>query len=70
MYSSSNKKIDEKAKIKPISYYGKTKYLAENEISKLKKNGTKICIGRIFSTTNNYQRKNYLVPDLKNKIKS
>ncbi len=69
VYSSSNKKISENAKIKPISYYGKTKFLAENEISKLKKNGTKVCIGRIFSTTNNYQRKNYLVPDLKNKIK-
>ena len=69
VYSSSNKKINENAKIKPISYYGKTKFLAEKEISKLKKNGTKVCIGRIFSTTNNYQRKNYLVPDLKNKIK-
>ena len=69
VYSSSKKKITENTKINPISYYGKTKFLAEKEISKLKKIGTKVCIGRIFSTTNNYQRKNYLVPDLKNKIK-
>lgn len=27
------------------------------------------CIGRIFSTTNKTQRNNYLVPDLKNKIR-
>ena len=27
------------------------------------------CIGRIFSTTNINQKKNYLVPDLKKKIK-
>ena len=30
----------------------------------------KFCIGRIFSTTNSNQRKNYLVPDLKKKIKN
>ena len=34
VYSSSKKKIHEKSDIKPISYYGKTKLLAENYIIK------------------------------------
>ncbi len=70
VYSSSKKKINENFKINPISYYGKTKKLAENYIiKKLKKRKTKYCIGRIFSTTNKNQKKNYLVPDLKRRIK-
>ena len=70
VYSSSKKKIKENQKIKPISYYGKTKFKGEKELYKLKKNDIQVCIGRIFSTANNSQRKNYLVPDLKNKIKN
>ena len=69
VYSSSKKKIKENSPIKPISYYGKTKYLAEKEIAKLRYKNIKFCIGRIFSTTNSNQRENYLVPDLKKKIK-
>lgn len=69
VYSTSKKKISEKSKINPISFYGKTKYLAEKKLIKLNKKKIKVCIGRIFSTTNINQRKNYLVPDLKNKIK-
>ena len=69
VYSSSRKKISEKSRIDPISYYGKTKYYAEKKLKKLNKKKIKVCIGRIFSTTNINQRKNYLVPDLKNKIK-
>ena len=69
VYSTSKKKISEKSKINPISFYGKTKYLAEKKLKRLSKNNIKVCIGRIFSTTNINQRKNYLVPDLKNKIK-
>jgi len=70
VYKSSIKKISENSKTKPISFYGKTKLLAENYIKK-KLNSKKInfCIGRIFSTTNKNQKKNYLVPDLKGKIK-
>ena len=70
VYNSSTKKISENAKTKPISFYGKTKLLSENYIIK-KLNVAKIpyCIGRIFSTTNKNQKKNYLVPDLKNRIK-
>jgi UDP-glucose 4-epimerase len=70
VYSSMSKKISESSKTNPISYYGKTKLLAEKYIIKiLKKSETTYCIGRIFSTTNKNQKKNYLVPDLKTKIK-
>ena len=69
VYSSKNKKISEKDKVKPISYYGSTKILSENYIiKKFKNTKVKYCIGRIFSTTNKNQKKNYLVPDLKKKF--
>lgn len=71
VYKSSEKKIKEDATKQPISYYGKTKLMAENYIVKKFKNSkTNFCIGRIFSTTNINQKKNYLVPDLKFKIKN
>ena len=70
VYNSSKSKLNEKSKIKPISYYGTTKLLAERYIIKKFKNNKNIyCIGRIFSTTNNNQKMNYLVPDLKKRIK-
>ena len=70
VYKSNKKKISENSIIQPISYYGKTKYLSENYIIKnLKKTKINYCIGRIFSTTSKTQKKNYLVPDLKKKIK-
>ena len=63
-------KILETNKKKPISFYGKTKYKAENYIiKKFKKENIQYCIGRIFSTANKNQ-KNYLMPDLKRKIKN
>ena len=71
MLKSSNKKITEASIKKPISYYGKTKLLAEQYIiKKFESAKIKYCIGRIFSTTNKNQKKNYLVPDLKYKIKN
>ena len=70
VYSSKKYNINEKAKTSPISYYGETKLLAEKYIiKKLEKSDSKYCIGRIFSTTNKNQKTNYLVPDLKKKIK-
>ncbi len=70
VYQSSKNRLNEKSKINPISYYGKTKLLAENYIIKKYKNSNcNYCIGRIFSTTNINQKNNYLVPDLKKKIK-
>ncbi len=70
VYKSSYIKISERSKKNPISYYGKTKLLAENYIiNQLHKLNIKYCIGRIFSTSNKDQKKNYLVPDLKKRIK-
>lgn len=69
VYASSKKKINENSKLKPISYYGRTKLLAENYVNKKLNGKINYCIGRIFSTTNKNQKINYLVPDLKNKIK-
>jgi nucleoside-diphosphate-sugar epimerase len=71
VYNSSYGRISENSKANPISYYGKTKLLAEKYIvKKLNKSNIKFCIARIFSTTNRDQKKNYLVPDLKYKIKN
>ena len=70
VYDSSRKKISERNFKKPISFYGLTKLKAENYIiKKFKNKKISFCIGRIFSTTNKNQKKNYLVPDLKYKIK-
>ena len=70
VYPSRTKKISEKSKTDPISYYGKTKLLAEKYIiKKLRKSDSLYCIGRIFSTANKNQKNNYLIPDLKKKIK-
>mgnify|MGYP006084353671 CR=1 FL=1 len=70
VYKSSRFKLNENSKKQPISYYGKTKLLAENYIiKKFKNKESKFCIGRIFSTANANQKINYLVPDLKRKIK-
>jgi dTDP-4-dehydrorhamnose reductase len=67
---SKKKKFLKKDKLKPISYYGSTKILSENYIiKKFKNTKVKYCIGRIFSTTNKNQKKNYLIPDLKKKLK-
>ena len=38
-------------------------------IRKLRETKINYCIGRIFSTSNKNQKKNYLVPDLKKRIK-
>ena len=48
-----------------IQNYGLKNYI----IKKFKLSKIKYCIGRIFSTTNKNQKKNYLVPDLKYKIR-
>ena len=70
VYNSNLNKITEKIQTNPISFYGRTKLKAEKYIiKKLKNNEIKYCIGRIFSTANINQKKNYLVPDLIHKIK-
>lgn len=69
VYKPSNLKLNENSKKDPISYYGFTKLKAEKYIIDNLDGKINYCIGRIFSTTNKNQKKNYLVPDLKNKIK-
>ena len=70
VYKQSKKPLNENSFTKPISYYGKTKLKSEKYIIKeFEKNNLDYCIGRIFSTANKNQKKNYLVPDLKKKIK-
>jgi len=70
VYSFSNNKIKESAKIQPISQYGRTKLFAENyTINKFKKNNIKFCIGRIFSIYDN-KNNDFLISNLKNKMLS
>ena len=69
VYKSSKKKISENGTLSPISFYGQTKFLAEKFIKKKLHGKMNYCVGRIFSTTNKNQKKNYLVPDLKYKIR-
>ena len=69
VYSFNKKKISEKFRRNPNSYYGYTKKIAEDYIiKKLKNNNNKYCIGRIFSISNKNQKKNFLIPDLKKKL--
>ena len=47
----------------PISYYGKTKMMAENYVKK-KENYITPCIGRIFSFTDRKQNKSFIIPKI------
>lgn len=69
VYASSKKSIKEDYKTSPISYYGKTKLLAEQY---LLNNTKKIipCVGRIFSFTSKQQKKSFLIPSLISKLKN
>ena len=65
------KNIDVKSKLKTISKYGKKKLLAENLIiNKLRKYSIKVCIGRIFSFTDKNQKIPFVIPSIKEKLKS
>jgi len=68
IYKFSKKKINEKIKPSPLSFYGKTKLMSENYIKKNEKN-INYCIGRIFSFTSIRQKKSFLVPNLVKKLK-
>ncbi len=69
VYKFSKKPIFEKDLILPISYYGKTKLLAEKEIRFCKNKNFKYFIGRIFSIFHHKQKKPFLYPTVKYKIK-
>ena len=69
VYSFSKKPITEKDLTLPISYYGKTKLLAEREIRLYKNKNFEYFIGRIFSIFNRNQKKPFLYPTVKYRIK-
>lgn len=73
VYPSSFSKIRESSKLKPITLYGKLKYMSELYIlEKLEKSKITYCIGRIFSFTHFRQKKSFFIPSIykKNKITS
>ncbi len=69
VYEYSKKPIKESFTLKPTNYYGKTKLLAEQKIIKNKNILLKYCIGRIFSIYHISQKKPFLYPSIKNKLK-
>ena len=73
VYPSSFSKIREISKLKPITLYGKLKYMSELYIlEKLEKSKITYCIGRIFSFTHFRQKESFFIPSIykKNKITS
>tara|TARA_A100001015_G_scaffold278932_1_gene339606 strand:+ start:788 stop:1669 length:882 start_codon:yes stop_codon:yes gene_type:complete len=59
------KRINEMSEIKPINFYGTTKYLSELYIvKKLDKSKIKYSIGRIFSFTDREQNDSYFIPSI------
>jgi nucleoside-diphosphate-sugar epimerase len=72
VYKKKIGKISENSKKTPITFYGKTKFKAENFIiNYCKKNkNIRYCIGRIFSFTHPEQQKSFLIPSLVKKINS
>jgi nucleoside-diphosphate-sugar epimerase len=71
VYASSPNKIRENSKLKPITLYGKLKYLSELYIlKKLEKSKINYCIGRIFSFTCFKQKESFLVPSIFKKNKT
>ena len=69
VYKYSKKPIKENSSLKPSSYYGKTKLLAEQKIKKNKKKYLKYCIARIFSIYHKNQKNHFLYPSIKKKLK-
>ena len=70
VYKSKKKPIKESDKIRPISFYGKTKLMAEKVLLKNKNKKIKICIGRIFSVFHKNQKKPYFYPSMIYKFKN
>ena len=70
VYKFSSKNLNEKSPIRPISFYGKTKFLAEKYFkNKLGQKNFKFCIGRIFSFTHKSQKKTFFIPSIFQKMK-
>lgn len=69
VYDYSIKPIKENFKLKPTSFYGKTKLLAEKKFLKKKYRYHRYFIARIFSIYHNKQKKPFLYPTMKYKLK-
>jgi nucleoside-diphosphate-sugar epimerase len=67
VYASKNSPISEDDTISPVSEYGKTKFEAEKIVSKYYNN---FCIGRIFSFYHDSQKKPFLYPNIKKRLKN
>lgn len=64
-------RINEKEVARPQTKYGRTKFIAESYLRKqLKKSNIKLCIGRIFSFTDKYQKIPFVIPSITKKIRS
>tara|TARA_B100001123_G_scaffold448934_1_gene612120 strand:- start:616 stop:1434 length:819 start_codon:yes stop_codon:yes gene_type:complete len=61
--------LKESLRPKPYTKYGKTKFYAEKILIKNFAKKNFLCIGRIFSFTDKYQKNSYVVPNIYNKIK-
>lgn len=70
VYKYSKKPIKEDFVKKPINYYGKTKLLAEKKVTNNKNSNFSFFVGRIFSMYHKNQKKPFLFPSIKDKIKS
>ena len=70
VYKYSKKPIKETHKLIPTSYYGKTKLLAEKKIRSSKNKNFKYFIARIFSIFHAKQKKPFLYPSIKDKLKN
>lgn len=69
VYNFSKKPIKENDKKKPISFYGRTKLFAEKKIINNNNPNFSYFIGRIFSIYHKDQKKPFLYPSIKEKIK-
>ena len=67
VYASKNSPISENDIISPVSEYGETKYEAEKMVSEYYNN---FCIGRIFSFYHDSQKKPFLYPNIKKRLKN
>lgn len=70
VYKPQTNLLKENDKLKPSSFYGKTKLMSENFLLKKKDKNIKICIGRIFSIFHKKQKKPYFYPMMISKYKN
>ena len=70
VYKYSKKPLNEKSKLKPNSYYGKTKLIAEEKIILNKNKNFNYLIARIFSVFHKNQKKPFLYASIRDRMKN